>query len=90
MYLNPTWSGGDLLASVLLSPSLDEAHSDSAHLGQLVDRLEASIDRLGQQSGELLVVEYLQVATRRDLANSGWMPSITLVAVWRLNKNGRF
>ena len=36
MHLDPTGGSGDLLPSILLPPPLDEAHSDSAHLGQLV------------------------------------------------------
>lgn len=46
MQLDPTGSAGDRLASVLCSPALDEAHPDGAHPGELVDRLEALIDRL--------------------------------------------
>jgi hypothetical protein len=37
--------------------------------GQLVDRLEALIDGLREERRELLVVEDLQVAARRDFAN---------------------
>jgi hypothetical protein len=37
--------------------------------GQLVHGLEPLIDGLGEERGELLIVEDLQVATGRDLAN---------------------
>ena len=52
-----------MLLPVLCSPALDEAHAYGAHAGQLVDSLETLVDRLGQESCKLLVVENLQVAT---------------------------
>jgi CII-binding regulator of phage lambda lysogenization HflD len=47
---------------VLCSPAFDEAHAYGTHPGELVDGLEALVDRLGQQSRKLLVVKDLQVA----------------------------
>lgn len=45
------------------APTLDEAHAYCAHARQLIDRLEALVDRLSQQRRKLLVVEDLQVTT---------------------------
>lgn len=42
---------------VLSSPAFDKAHADGAHPGELVDSLEALINRLSQQGCKLLVVE---------------------------------
>ena len=56
---------------VLSTPTLHERHPDGAHLGQLVDSLEAVVDRLGEESGELLVIENFQTAAWRDLADGG-------------------
>lgn len=47
------------MVPVLSSPSFNKAHADSAHSGELIDRLEALIDRLSQESCKLLVVEDL-------------------------------
>ena len=47
---------------VLGAPALDKTHPDGAHASELIDRLEPLVDRLGQEGGKLLVVEYLQVA----------------------------
>ncbi len=58
-----------VVPSVLCAPALDEAHPDGAHSGQLVDRLEALVDGLRQERRELLVVEDLEVASGRNLAN---------------------
>lgn len=58
--LDPAGRGRDVLSVVFGAPALDEAHSYRAHLGQLVDRLEAMVHRLRQQLGEFLVVENLQ------------------------------
>ena len=58
---------------IFRAPTLDKGHPDGAHLGQLVHRLEAVVDRLGEQGGELLVVKDLQAAARRDLAHCGWV-----------------
>lgn len=48
---------------VFCSPSLDEAHPNRAHPGQLVHGFEALIHWLRQQSRELLVVKNLQVTS---------------------------
>ena len=56
---------------VLRAPALDEGHPDGAHLGQLVHCLEPVVDGLGEECGELLVVEDLEAAAGGDLADSG-------------------
>ena len=73
VHLDPTRSRRHVLPVVFSAPALDEGHPDGAHLGQLVHRLEAVVDGLGEQGGELLVVEDLQAAARRDLAHCGWV-----------------
>ena len=74
---------------VLRAPSLDKRHPDGAHLGQLVHGLEPVVDGLGEQGGKLLVVEDLEVAARGDLADGGRVPAVLLIAVGRLDKDGR-
>ena len=69
------------LSVVLGAPSLHEGHSDGAHLGQLVHCLEPVVDGLGEQGGELLVVEDLEAAARRDLADRGGMKAVMVIAV---------
>lgn len=54
------------VSPVLRPPALDEAHAYGAHPGELVHGFKALIDRLGEKSGELLVVEYLQVTSWRE------------------------
>lgn len=46
---------------VLGPPAFNKAHADGAHSGELIDGLEALIDRLSQERSKLLVVEDLQV-----------------------------
>ena len=74
---------------VLRSPALDEGHPDGAHLCQLVNCLEPVVDGLGEQGGELLVVEDLQAAAGRDLADCGWVKAVMVITVPRLNEDGR-
>lgn len=66
---------------------LDETHADGAHLGELVHGLEAVVDRLGEQLGELLVVEDLEAAAARDLAHGGGMEAVVVVAVAALHED---
>lgn len=66
---------------------LDKAHADSAHLGELVDGLEAVVDGLGEQLGELLVVEDLEAAAARDLAHGGGVEAVVVVAVAALHED---
>ena len=48
---------------VLSSPTLDKTHTNDAHSGQLVDRIEPLIHRLGKQGRNLLVVEDFEIAS---------------------------
>lgn len=66
---------------------LDEAHADGAHLGELVDDLEAVVDGLGEQLGEQLVVEDLEAAAARDLAHGGGVEAVLEVAVAALDED---
>lgn len=66
---------------------LDEAHADGAHLGELVDDLEAVVDGLGEQLGEQLVVEDLEAAAARDLAHGGGVEAMLEVAVAALDED---
>mgnify|MGYP006975903191 FL=1 len=77
------------LSVVLSTPALDEGHPDGAHLGQLVHCLEPVGDGLGEQGGELLVVEDLQAAAGRDLADCGWVKAVMVITVPRLDEDGR-
>ena len=85
--LDPAGGGGHRLPPVLLAPALHEGHPDGAHPGQGVHGLEALVDGLGQQGGELLVVEDLEVAAGRDLTDGGGVPAVLLVAVRRLHED---
>jgi len=87
--LYPAGSRGHVLSVVLGPPALHEGHADGAHLGELVHGLEPVVDGLGQQRGELLVVEDLQAAAGRDLADGGRVEAVVVVAVPGLDKDGR-
>ena len=87
MNLNPTWCAGYILAVILSSPSLNKAHTNGTHLSQLVDRFKAVVDRLGEKSGKLLIVEDFQAASWRDLADCGRMESVAVIAVTTLHKD---
>jgi len=88
VHLDPAGGGEHVLPPVLHAPALDEGHADGAHAGQGVHCLEALVDPLGEEGGELLVVEDLQVAAGGDLANCGRVPAVLLVAVRRLHEDG--
>lgn len=77
------------MTAVLGAPSFNEAHSDGAHARQLINGFESLADRLRQQRRKFLVVEDLQITTRGDFTNGSGMPSVTLVTIGGLNKNGR-
>jgi hypothetical protein len=44
---------------------------------------------LRQKSCEFLIVEYFQIATWGYFAYRRRMPSVPLIAIWRLDKNAR-
>lgn len=60
---------------------LDKAHSDGAHLSELVHHLKAMVDWLRQQLGKQLVVEDLEAAATGDFTHGGGMEAMLVVAV---------
>lgn len=68
-------------------PYLDKAHSNGAHLSQLINSLKAVVDRLSQKLGKLLVVENLQAASTGDLTNGGGVEAVVVITVPTLDKN---
>ncbi len=84
--LDPARRTGDVLAVILGAPALDEAHAYRAHLGQFVHGLEAVVDGLAKQLREFLVVEDLEAAARRDLADGRWVEVVVVVAVAALHE----
>lgn len=66
---------------------LHEAHADGAHLGELIDDLEAVVDGLGEQLGKQLVVEDLEAAAARDLAHGGGVEAVLEVTVAALDED---
>lgn len=85
--LNPAGGARDILAMVLGSPTLDKTHPDSAHLSQLVDDFKSVVDRLSEQLSKQLVVEDLEAAAAGDLADSGRVEAVLVVAVPALHKD---
>ena len=90
MELDPARRRRHGLATIFRSPAFDEAQTNRAHPRQLIDGLEALLPRLGEKSGEFLIVEDLQVASRGNFADCGRMPAVPLIAVGRLNEDRRF
>lgn len=86
MNLYPAGGASHILAVVLGPPALDKAHPYSTHFSEFVDSLKAVVDRLTEEGCEFLVVEYLQAAARRNLADCGWVKSMVVVAVTALDK----
>lgn len=66
---------------------LDKTHPDGAHLGEFIHHLKAVIYRLRQQLGKQLVVEDLEAASTRDLADGGGVEAVLVVTVPTLNEN---
>lgn len=86
MQLNPAGGGCDCFSSILLAPAFYEGHPDGAHPGKVVHGFKPVVDRLAQEGCKLLVVEYSEIACRRNLADSGRVPTKELVRVGRLDK----
>jgi len=89
VHLDPAGGRENVLPSVLHAPALDEGHSNCAHSSEGIHCLEALVDALSKQGGKFLVVEDLEVAAWGDLADGGRVPAVLLVAVGRLDKDGR-
>lgn len=87
MDLNPAWSTGNVLSMVLRSPALDKAHSNGAHLGELIHSLKPMVDGLSQKLSKLLIVEDFEAAAAGNLTDSGGMEAMVKVAVPTLNKD---
>lgn len=51
--------------------------------------LVSPLDALCQQRGELLIIENLQRAARGHLAHRGRVPGVSVIAVGRLDEDGR-
>ena len=86
MNLHPTGRACHVLAMVLRPPALDETHADCAHFRELVDGLETVVDGLAEQRGELLIVEDLERAARRDLADGRGVEAVVKITVTTLYK----
>ena len=86
MQLNPARRAGDVLPVVLRAPTFHKTHPYCTHFGELVDSLEAVVDWLAEQLGELLVVEDLEAASGRDFTDSGRVEVMVIVAVAALHK----
>lgn len=89
MYLYPARGGGYILAMVFSPPPLHEGHPDGAHLREFVDGFEPEVDGLGEEGGELLVVEDLEGAARGDFAYGGGVEAVVVVAVAGLHEDSR-
>ena len=87
MNFNPTRGTGNRLPPVICTPALNKTDSNGTHPRKLVDSLESLMNRLGKALGKVLVVEYLEVVARGDLAYCRWMPAADKIGVWRLNKD---
>lgn len=87
--LDPTGRGSDGLATIFRAPAFDETHPNRAHPRQLVNRFKPLTDALRQQRRKFLVIEDLEIATGWNFADGGGMPAVALIAVGRLDEDGR-
>lgn len=87
MYLDPTGGAGHILTVVFCTPTLNKAHADGTHLGELVDDLKAVVDRLGEELSKQLVVEDLEAAAAGDLAHGGGVEAVLKIAVAALDED---
>lgn len=85
--LDPAGGAGNILAVVLCSPALYEAHAYGTHLCKLVDGLKTMVHRLGQELSKLLVVKNFQATPARNLAHRSGVKSMMIVAVPALHKD---
>ena len=87
VHLNPAGCACHVLPVILCPPALDKAHADGAHLRELEDSFEAMVDRLAEELRELLVVEDLEAAAGRDLADGGGVEVVVVVALTALHED---
>jgi len=76
------------LTVIFCSPAFHKAHTNGAHLSEFKDGFKSVVDRLREQLRKLLVVEDLERAACRNLADGGWMESVVIIAITRLDENG--
>ncbi len=88
MDLDPARGTRNVLTMILSAPALHKAHSNGAHLGEFVDGLEPLVDGLGQELSKLLIVENLQTASGRNLADGRWVEPVGVVTLPTLDKDG--
>lgn len=86
--LDPARRRRDVLTMVLGAPALDEAQSHRAHLGEFKDGLVAALDRVGELTREVAVVEDAQAAAGGYLADRRRVKAVMLVAVATLDEDG--
>ena len=86
MYFYPTRRTGHVLPMIVRSPTFHKTHAYRAHLGELVDGLKAVVNWLRQNRGKFLVVEDVECAARRDLANGARVETVATVAAATLYK----
>jgi len=89
MNFHPTRRAGHVLAMVLGTPTLDEAHTYGTVFGELVHRLVSVVHALREQLRELLIVEYFQCALGRDFTHGGRVEPVMKVTVARLHEDRR-
>ena len=88
MDFDPTRRTCDVLAMILCAPTLHKTHTNSTHLRQLVDGLEALVHRVCEELCKLLVVEDFEVAVGRDFTDSGGVEAVRMVTLSTLDENG--
>ena len=59
----------------------------STHLGEVKDSLVAMINTLRQEMCKFSVVEYLEGTAGWNLADSGWVEAVVVVAVTGLDED---
>lgn len=66
---------------------LHKAHANSAHFSELVDDLEAMVDRLGEELSKQLVVKNLEAAAAGDLTDGGGVEAVLEITVTALDED---
>lgn len=66
---------------------LHKAHANGAHLSELIDDLEAVVNRLGEELSKQLVVKDLEAATAGDLTDGGGMEAVLEITIAALDED---
>lgn len=66
---------------------LHKAHANGAHFSELVDDLEAVVDRLGEELSKQLVVKDLEAAAAGDLTDGGGVEAVLEITVTALDED---